>query len=48
MNAGAGQGVFEELGYDEWGLAKLNNLKAFMKDHSDDYVIDQHYTDFFG
>ena len=44
----AGQGLFEELGYDEWGPAKMNYLKEFMKDRSDKYVVDQHYTDFFG
>ena len=48
INGKVGQGLFEELGYDEWGPAKLNTLKEFMKDHSDKYVVDQHYTDFFG
>ena len=44
----SGQGLLEELGYDEWGPGKLNNLRAFLKEHPDHYVIDQHYSDFFG
>ena len=48
MNALGGQGAFEELGWSEFGPAKLNALKEFMKDKSHKYVVDQRYTDFFG
>ena len=44
----AGQGLFEELGYQKSGPGKMIALNAFMKEHSDRYVVDQHYTDFFG
>ena len=44
----AGEKLLDDLVYDEWGPGKLNNLKGFLKEHSDHYVIDQHYSDFFG
>lgn len=44
----SGQGVVTELGYAEWGCAKLNDLKRFVKDHPGEYMVDQKYTDFYG
>ncbi|KAJ7318634.1 hypothetical protein OS493_037750 [Desmophyllum pertusum] len=44
----AGQGLIKELGYAEFGPAKLNELKTFVMGRSDRYQVDQRYTDFFG
>ena len=46
--ATSGQGLFEEMGYDLYGSAKLKCLDKFMKNRSHRYVVDQRYTDFFG
>jgi len=43
-----GQGLIKDLGYDPNGPEKLNQLKLFMKDRIDRYLVDQRYTDFFG
>ena len=47
-NAISGQGTFDELGWEDFGPAKLNTLKKYMKDNSHKYVVDQYYNDFFG
>ena len=44
----SGQGLIKELGYTEFGPAKLNELKTFVMDRSDRYQVDQRYTDLFG
>ena len=43
-----GQGLIKEFGYDRLGPIKLDQLKLFMKDRAERYLVDQHYTDFFG
>ncbi|XP_015756220.1 PREDICTED: rhamnosyl O-methyltransferase-like [Acropora digitifera] len=43
-----GQGLVKELGYDPLGNEKLEQVKMFMKDRSDRYLVDQYYNDFFG
>jgi hypothetical protein len=35
-------------GFDEVGLGKLNHLTEFLKSRSGKFVVDSHYTDFFG
>ncbi|KAJ7318632.1 hypothetical protein OS493_037748 [Desmophyllum pertusum] len=44
----SGQGLIKEIGYTEFGPAKLNELKTFVMGRSDRYQVDQRYTDFFG
>ena len=43
-----GQGLVKELGYDPLGNEKLEQVKMFMKDRADRYLVDQYYNDFFG
>lgn len=43
-----GQGLIKSLGYDPLGNEKLEQVKMFMKDRSDCYLVDQYYNDFFG
>ena len=44
----SGQGLIKELGYAEFGPAKLNELKKFFVNRSGRYHVDQRYTDLFG
>ena len=44
----SGQGLIKEFGFTEFGPAKLNELRKFLKGRSDKYHVDQRYTDFFG
>ena len=43
-----GQGLIKNLGYDPLGNEKLEQVKMFMKDRADRYLVDQYYNDFFG
>ena len=44
-----GYGVIKEpTVYEPWGTKKLDELKLFMKDRGERYLVDQRYTDFFG
>jgi len=43
----SGQGLIKELDFTEFGPAKLNELREFLKGRSDRYHVDQRYTDFF-
>ena len=33
---------------ESWGPAKLNVMRRFLEKHTEKYVVDQFYTDFFG
>ncbi|CAB3985265.1 rhamnosyl O-methyltransferase-like [Paramuricea clavata] len=45
--AHTGQGLYTP-GFDEVGFEKLNDLTEFLKSRSGKFVVDSHYTDFFG
>ena len=42
------QGLVKNLGYDEIGPNKLNELRKFLTGRADRYSVDQKYTDFYG
>ena len=42
------QFITESVVYQPWGTKKLEELKLFMKDRGERYLVDQRYTDFFG
>mgnify|MGYP002803382480 FL=1 len=42
-----GQGLYT-TGFREFGMAKYNNLTEFLKVHAGKFMVDCHYTDFFG
>ena len=44
----AGMGLYEELGYEPWGMEKLKELGEFMRQYGADYRVDAYYTDMFG
>ncbi len=44
----SGMGLYDELGYERFGLGKLNELGEFMRDHGTHYQVDTYYTDMFG
>ena len=44
----AGQGLIKEMGYEFFGPEKLNELKQFLTDRPNRYLVDQRYTDMFG
>ena len=44
----AGQGLIKEMGYEFFGPKKLNELKQFLTNRPNRYLVDQRYTDMFG
>lgn len=43
-----GMGLLEDMGYETWGDVKLNAMKEFISKHSNRYMVDTYYNDFFG
>ena len=44
----AGQGRYEELGFAQYGPAKLNVLTQFLESRSARYGVDTRFNDMFG
>lgn len=44
----SGMGLDEALGYQPYGMEKLNALQTFMASHGAAYRVDTYYTDMFG